>query len=180
MKPHIHAESSAKTYGGKPSDYLEIHKFLDSSKAHLGDCRHRAILHSTFGCYIAELVFGETLTNSDNKTISVREICEQHIIEDLGMLPTVQDWLTDLPIQSWMIRKAILDSHSEIKNVEVSCEQTEIEHLKEEIQILKERVSKLENNNGLPNFFPIEPPIDPSSPFKLPPDWPDNFPTIRD
>ena len=30
--PYIHSRSSAKRYGGKPEDYLEIHKLLDSPK----------------------------------------------------------------------------------------------------------------------------------------------------
>ena len=30
--PYIHSKSSAKRYGGKPEDYLEIHKLLDGPK----------------------------------------------------------------------------------------------------------------------------------------------------
>ncbi len=28
-KPYIHALSSAKKFGGKPEDYLEIHQLMD-------------------------------------------------------------------------------------------------------------------------------------------------------
>lgn len=48
MKPHIHAESSAKKFGGKPEDYLDIHNLLDSSKAALCDSRHRVLTHNSW------------------------------------------------------------------------------------------------------------------------------------
>ena len=102
MKPYIHAKNSIKKYGGDIEDYLPIHNFLDSSKAHVADMRHRAILHSSFGCYIAEQVFGVTITNSDGKVISVRDICEDHIIEDMGTIPSVKDYLDGLPFYDWL------------------------------------------------------------------------------
>ena len=102
MKPLIHAKSSAKKYGGSPDDYLEVHNFFDTSKASLPDMRHRAILHSSFGIFVAEKVFGVYLTNSDGKDVSIRDICEDHVIEDLGFIPTVEKWLKNLPLESWM------------------------------------------------------------------------------
>lgn len=101
-KPWIHAKSSARKYGGQPDDYLDIHNFMDSSKATMADVRHRAILHSAFGCFLAEKVFGVVRTNSDDKEYSVRDIAEQHILEDMGHIPTVQDWLEGLEVQEWM------------------------------------------------------------------------------
>lgn len=102
MKPHLHANASAARFGGKPSDYQAIHDFIDSSKAHFPDIRHRALLHSSFGCYLAEQVFGVTIENSAGKTVSVRDVAENHIIEDLGRIPTVQDYLQHMEIQRWM------------------------------------------------------------------------------
>ena len=49
-----------------------------------------------------ERVFGTTITTSSNRVVSTRDVAEQHIIDDLGRIPTVQDWLTDLPIKEWM------------------------------------------------------------------------------
>ena len=89
-KPFIHAQNSASKYGGKPEDYLDIHNFMDSSKAHIPDARHRALFHNSFGCFIVEQVFGITRINSDGNTYSTRDVAEQHIIEDLGTIPTVQ------------------------------------------------------------------------------------------
>lgn len=98
-----HALSSSKRFGGKPEDYLHIHRWFDQTKAHLADARHRAILHSSFGIFLCEQFFGVTLINSDDKTVAVRSIAEQHVLEDMGgHIPSVQDWLAELPLQPWM------------------------------------------------------------------------------
>lgn len=102
MKPHLHANSSAAQWGGVPEDYQAIHDFIDSSKAHVADIRHRALLHNSFGCFLAEQVFGILITNSAGKKVSVRDIAERHIIEDLGRIPSVQDYLQHMTIQVWM------------------------------------------------------------------------------
>lgn len=102
MKPYIHARNSARKHGGKPEDYQKIHDFIDSSKATMPDMRHRAILHSAFGCFLVEQVFGTTITNSDGKQVSPRDIAEDHIIEDLGFIPTVEHWLKNMTMQDWM------------------------------------------------------------------------------
>ncbi len=106
MNAHYHAKSAAKKWGGSPEDYVKIIEFMDSSKLAHPDVRHRAILHNSFGIYIAEQVFGRTITVSKKgggtKEVPVREIAEQHIIQDLGFIPTVSDWLDKMPIETWM------------------------------------------------------------------------------
>lgn len=102
MKPMLHAKSSAKRYGGKPEDYLKIHDLMDSSKALIADVRHRALYHSAVGAFIVEQIFGHTLTNSDGREVSVRDVAEDHIIEDLGFIPSLEKWLAHTPIEAWM------------------------------------------------------------------------------
>lgn len=102
MKPHKHAESSAHKYGGQVNDYIDIHQYMDSTKSAVPDVRHRAILHSAFGCYIIEDIFGITRTNSSGKDYSVRDIAEDHIIEDLGFIPSMDKWLQAMELQDWM------------------------------------------------------------------------------
>lgn len=102
MKPFIHAKASAKKFGGSAEDYLDIHRFMDSSKSHVADVRHRALFHNSFGPFICEQVFGVTRINSDGKEYSVRDIAEAHILEDLGQIPTVQDWLQGIKVEPWM------------------------------------------------------------------------------
>lgn len=102
MKPFLHAKNSAKRHGGKPEDYQKIHDFIDSTKAAMPDMRHRAVLHSAFGIFMVEQVFGTTITNSEGKKVCTRDIAEDHVIEDLGFIPTMQDWLSCMEMQDWM------------------------------------------------------------------------------
>lgn len=102
MKPFLHGKVSVKKWGGKEEDYQEIHDFLDSSKACHPDMRHRAILHSSFGIYICEKVFGINIKNSDGKLVSVRDIAERHVLDDMGRIPTVSDYLNGMPMYTWL------------------------------------------------------------------------------
>jgi hypothetical protein len=108
--PLKHAESSAKKFGGKPEDYLAIHNWLDESKAFFPDFRHRALRHHSEGVFVAEWMFGICITTSNGTKVPVRCVAEQHIQEDLGRIPTVQDWLAEIRPRGWMYgqRKAAL------------------------------------------------------------------------
>jgi hypothetical protein len=105
-KPWIHAVSSAKKFGGKPEDYIKIHNLMDSSKGTIADSRHRALTHNAwFIGTILEKIFGVTLQNSDGMTISVRDIGEQHVLEDYRMrfIPSAQDYLQEMEVKEWMV-----------------------------------------------------------------------------
>lgn len=102
MKPLVHAKLSVHKYGGVVEDYLPIHDWLDSSKAHVPDMRHRAMFHHSFGIYLAEEKFGTYIVNSDGKDVSVRDVAEEHVIQDMGQIPTVQDYLEEMPAYSWL------------------------------------------------------------------------------
>jgi hypothetical protein len=116
-KPEIHAKSSAKRFGGTWEDYVEIHKLMDSSKGAIADNRHRVLTHNAW--FISEILerikFTNstpckpdgrfyTIVNSDGKEISVREIGEQHVLEDFGMrfIPSAQDYIQEMEMKSWM------------------------------------------------------------------------------
>ena len=101
--PYNHAVSSARKYGGEPEEYLQLHQWLDGSKAHTADFRHRALRHHSEGIFMLEALFGPTLTNSAGRVILVRLIGEQHVLEDLGRIPSVQDWLGKIHPESWML-----------------------------------------------------------------------------
>jgi hypothetical protein len=100
--PLQHAESSARKFGGKPEDYIEIHNWFDESKAFLADFRHSALRHHSEGVFLCEQIFGITITNSEGKQVPVRYIGELHVKEDLGRIPTAQDWLSQIRPQLWM------------------------------------------------------------------------------
>lgn len=102
MTPYHHAVSSVRRFGGSVEDFLPLHNWFDASKAALGDFRHRALRHHTFGIFEAEKLFGVLTTCQDGTIVPTRLIAEQHVIEDCGYLPTVQDWLGGLPPKPWM------------------------------------------------------------------------------
>lgn len=104
-KPYIHALSSAKKFGGEPSDYLPLHDLMDSSKGAIADNRHRALTHNAwFIGTIIEKIFGHTITNSAGRQVSTREIAEQHVLEDFGgrFIPSAQDYLEEIEFKDWM------------------------------------------------------------------------------
>lgn len=117
MKPYLHAKITAKKYGGVPEDYMKIHEFIDHSKAAVADVRHRAMLHSAWGIYVVSQVFGDLLTNTDGKMVCVRDVAEDHILQDLGFIPTMDEWLKEMPIQPWMSgtrkKKQVFDFNNE-------------------------------------------------------------------
>ena len=117
MKPLLHAKISVKKYGGTVEDYLPIHNFIDSSKACMPDIRHRAILHSSFGCYLVEQIFGVYITNSAGKMVSCRDIAEEHIIQDLGFIPTVEKYLNNMEIQPWMSGSVKTSESTKVKHI---------------------------------------------------------------
>ena len=94
--PLKHAESSARKFGGKAEDYLAIHNWFDESKSFFTDFRHRALRHHAEGIFLCERIFGVAIINSEGKQVPVRYIGEQHVSEDLGRIPTAQDWLSQI------------------------------------------------------------------------------------
>jgi hypothetical protein len=107
-----HAENSARRFGGRAEDYIAIHNWFDESKAFLPDFRHRALRHHAEGIFLCERLFGITITNSEGRQVPVRYIGEQHVKEDLGRIPTVQDWLTQIKPQRWMYGQRLEGSTS--------------------------------------------------------------------
>jgi len=101
-KALIHARSSVKRWGGKPEDYLPIHEKMDSTKAAHAAVTHRCVFHSAFGIFLIEELFGRTLTNADGREVHVRDVAEQHVLEDLGCIPSLSDWLNEMPSKPWM------------------------------------------------------------------------------
>lgn len=105
-KPYIHAVSSAKKFGGEWQDYIEIHEFLDSSKAVIADNRHRALTHNSwFISVVIPRVFGEVVKRqSDGKNFSSRDIAEQHVLEDYRnkFIPSGADFLSRIEFEPWM------------------------------------------------------------------------------
>jgi hypothetical protein len=121
--PYHHACSSAKRFGGKPEDYQAIHDWFDASKEQWADFRHRALRHHSQGIFEAERIFGHAIRISGprplrwiekiaervfgvkiktGRMVPVRFIGEQHVKEDCGFIPSIQDWFKHISPQKWM------------------------------------------------------------------------------
>lgn len=109
MNPYHHALSSVRKWGGEVEDYLPIHSWFDASKEFLANFRHRALRHHAQGIYECERHFGPTLTLSNGNVIPTRYVGEQHVREDLGFIPTLADWLTNIDAKDWMHRRPSVD-----------------------------------------------------------------------
>jgi hypothetical protein len=101
----IHSKSSARKFGGQPEDYLPIHIKMDCSKAYISSNAHRALTHHSFWIHEVMIpIFGYVIKNSTGKDVSVKDICEAHLLEDFGMkfIPTAQDYIENMEFQDWM------------------------------------------------------------------------------
>jgi hypothetical protein len=88
--PWYHALLAARRYGGTPEDYLEVETWMDFTKSHMPDCRHRLLLHNAWGVFLAERILGATMTRaSDGKILPLRPLLEDHITQDFGRIPTL-------------------------------------------------------------------------------------------
>lgn len=102
MKPLEHAERSVKRWGGKVEDFLKLHTLMDFSKSSVPSMTHRVMFHHSAGIWFMEEIFGAYITNSDGKKVATRDIAEQHVIDDLGFIPTLKHWTDTIKEQTWM------------------------------------------------------------------------------
>jgi hypothetical protein len=112
--PYHHAISSQRRWGGAVEDTLHIHQWFDASKAILADFRHRALRHHAEGIFLAETVFGQTLTLSTGRIIPTRWVGEQHVREDLGLIPSFADWARAIRPEPWMGRTQRLGREADV------------------------------------------------------------------
>lgn len=135
---YVHAEASARHFGGRWEDYIAIHEKIDSMKSMVGNVRHRAFFHNTAGPWLMQEIFGRYIvpTNEDgssllNKTghevrVSVRDIAENHIVEDLGCIPSPDDYMCNMTCKVWMSgkrnkfigREELLETEVKIPNLD--------------------------------------------------------------
>jgi len=156
-KPMIHAQNSAKKWGGIPEDYMPIHNLMDSSKGTIADSRHRALTHNTW--FIGpdgplELIFGYEITNSDGRKVSVRDIGEQHVLEDFGMrfIPSAQDYLQEINMKEWMVSGKGVPPSFALVVEQAKATRPEITDLKD----LLERDTSLPSKSQEPRRFVID------------------------
>lgn len=111
-----HSLLSKKKFNGAVEDYLHIHKFIDTSKLFYFDIKHRILLHHTYGIDLCIQKFGDTLINSDNQTILVRDIAAEHCKEDLmGIVPTLNNWFKYVDESLFSLIKPVNPVDSKLK-----------------------------------------------------------------
>src|SRR5271165_6161623 len=99
--PWYHAVMAGRKFGGVAEDYLTLENWLDYTKSHVADCRHRLLLHNTWGIFLAERVLGVMLVRaSDGKRLPTRPLLEDHIVQDFGRIPTLARCLDQLPSEA--------------------------------------------------------------------------------
>lgn len=114
--PYHHALSSVQKWGGIPEDYIAIHEFFDASKEFFGDFRHRMLRHHAQGIFECERQFGAVTTISTGRKIPTRWIGEQHVMEDMGRIPSLTEWLACVNPQPWMNKSRKLSRELEEQN----------------------------------------------------------------
>jgi hypothetical protein len=51
-------------------------------------------------------IFGDFIDRGDGRMVGVAQVAEQHLLEDCGFLPTVDDWMRHLAPEPWMVNAA--------------------------------------------------------------------------
>ena len=82
-------------------EYVHVHSWLDATKAHCADFRHRALRHHSQGIFWAQDRFGKAIINSAGLPAPVRYVAEIHILEDCSTIPTLSDWARELRVPDW-------------------------------------------------------------------------------
>jgi hypothetical protein len=105
---YYHARSAARKFGGIWQDYMKLEEFMDHTKAHIPDARHRLLLHNSWGIFFVEKIFGPVWTRlSDGKQVPTRTILEQHVLEDLRCIPTLEQCFAHVPLDQEWYRQAL-------------------------------------------------------------------------
>jgi hypothetical protein len=68
--------------------------------------------HHAEAIFLAEKLFGIAIVNSGGKQVPVRYLGEQHVREDLGRIPSPQDWLRQIKSQRWMYGQSLKKEES--------------------------------------------------------------------
>jgi hypothetical protein len=111
-----HSLIGQRKFGGRPEDYVSVHRFLDSSKYFFYHVKHRLLLHNLYGVELAVDLFGDVLLNADGVSVPVRDVAVAHIREDLdGKIPTLTDWFATHEDGNYF-QSAIPDLKDEILN----------------------------------------------------------------
>jgi hypothetical protein len=112
---HYHAVSSANAFGGVPADYEALHAWMDRGRGGTDSLLHRVLAHHTEGIADAVERFGPAIRNSQGREVPTSLLARQHVIEDLGFVPSLAHYMELLHCPRWASRPARL-LHSKLLN----------------------------------------------------------------
>jgi hypothetical protein len=103
----VHVRESIRKWGGEPNDYVRVHAFFDAvEQPQLNAAQRRALHHHAEGIFLAEAVFGVTITTSTGRQLPTRWIGEQHVKREFGRIPSAGEWLQAINPAAWMSPRA--------------------------------------------------------------------------
>ncbi len=83
-------------------------QFMDWPRDYLADRRYRRVLHNSWGVSMAVEAFGLLLTcASDQAELPVQLLAEQHILQEMPAVPTLEASLEGITLQRWMCARAM-------------------------------------------------------------------------
>ncbi len=88
---------SVKQFGGKESDYYNLHDFFDTSKEVEATNKHRILSHHML--WVKQVIipiYGSSFINSDGQEVNTKDLCEMsHLLPDFGgkFIPTLSDYI---------------------------------------------------------------------------------------
>lgn len=184
MNPVIHAENSIKKFGGVTSEdfdkYLKIHEKMDCFKAYVSSNLHRLFTHHL--PWVQEVmipIFGSFIVLSSGKKISVKDICEWHILEDFRMkgLPSITDYITGFEMHDWM-KNGQGDIPSQTPSIESKKETDSFSLTTEDLSGILRRIKEEQENNNKKEVKPfrledkeVPPKLPRVDPGELKDDW---------
>ena len=105
MKPSVHAQIHAHTWGGTFEEYLDLNERFDQSKMIFASMTHRMMYHSDWGIDFVTKLFGEKfVVQSTGTVLDTKTLCEAHVVEDVGFVPSVEEWLKYFDAPSYKVR----------------------------------------------------------------------------
>lgn len=111
MKPFQHARITANAIGGTWRDYVALHTAFDRSKGAYGKMLHRSVLHSDLGIETVLRIMGSVIRLHDGTTVDAAAVGDQHVRDDLGFVPSVEEWVSALVMPTSLKSRMLSSAH---------------------------------------------------------------------
>lgn len=120
-----HSLSSVNAFGGHPEDYHRLHQWMDRSRGGSDRLLHRMLAHHSQGIQDAVALFGDTITNAQGRQVPTALLARQHVVEDLGFVPTLEHYLELLHCPRWASRPAKLLHSKLLQHPELAADRSD-------------------------------------------------------